>query len=389
MGRMARPVKITPVKHQSGLWMIRIPARLEATGKRKSEFYKTQKEANDRVREVKQIAEGMRDRERLMTPAEHEEIVDELARLLPFGVSLSEVIDYYVERHRSKEAKLVSVIAPIYLAGIGEKSTQYRTRVRQVLARFCQDFGDLMLDDVTADMFEDWLAAWKPTASAYNSVMRHIKPFFAWAIRKEFALKSPAGGVSQRKQQSGPIAILSAGQAREVIAACRSHVSNDGLPGDLRLDASDALTAIAIMLFAGIRPHEMSLLDWEHVKLEHGYIRVEPEVSKTNSVRLVKIEENLRQWLDLVPLSKRHGRIVPRNWNRKWKAIRKVAGIQDMQDVCRHSYASYWLTKYRDTHGLLENMGHTTSRTTIKYYLTACDPVDVPLYWSIVPAKNN
>lgn len=386
---MARPVKITPFKHKSGRWVIFIPARLSSTGKRQSVYFKSLREANDKIKEIKEIASDMREMERLMSPSEYDGIVNELARLIPFDVSLEEVIDYYIDRHRSKDAKLIDLIAPIYQDEIRDKSTQYKARVRQIISRFRSDFGDMMLDDITPDLFEQWLAEWKTSASSYNSVLRHIKPFFNWAIKMEYALRSPASRASQRKVQAGAISILSPRQARRVIEACCSHENDVDMPDDLRVDSSDAVTAIGIMLFAGIRPHEVTLLDWEHIKLDHGYIRVEPEVSKTNSVRLVKIEDNLRKWINLVPESKRYGKITPKNWSRKWKAIRRAADIATLNDVCRHSYASYWLAKYRDTHGLLENMGHTTSKTAIKYYLTACLPEDVAEYWGIVPTQES
>ena len=157
------------------------------------------------------------------------------------------------------------------------------------------------------------------------------------------------------------------------------------MPENLRVNAADMKIAVAVLLFAGVRPEEVTALRWEHVKLAHGYIRIEPEVSKTNSVRLVRIEPNLKAWLETVPPEKRTGKLAPKNWQRKWQAVRRGASISHLNDVCRHSYASYWLAAHRDTHGLLENMGHTTSKTTIKYYLTACNPEEVPAYWQISP----
>lgn len=73
------------------------------------------------------------------------------------------------------------------------------------------------------------------------------------------------------------------------------------MPENLRVNAADMKIAVAVLLFAGVRPEEVTALTWEHVKLAHGYIRVEPEVSKTNSVRLVQIEPNLKAWLETVP----------------------------------------------------------------------------------------
>lgn len=324
-----------------------------------------------------------------MTRPEYDAVIEELARLAPFDVTLKDVIDYYIARHRASDARKISILEPLYRDTMQDASSHYRTRVRQVLGAFTSVFGDCLIDDVTPDEFEKWLAGWKTTPPSYNSALRHIKPFFAWAISKKYAVQSPAEGIKQRKHQRAPISILTPAQAHSLLDACRDYSGDGTMPENLRVNAADMEIAVAVLLFAGVRPEEVTALTWEHVKLAHGYIRIEPEVSKTNSVRLVRIEPNLKAWLETVPPEKRSGKLAPKNWQRKWQAVRRGAGISHLNDVCRHSYASYWLAAHRDTYGLLENMGHTTSKTTIKYYLTACNPEEVPAYWQIFPEDEN
>lgn len=48
------------------------------------------------------------------------------------------------------------------------------------------------------------------------------------------------------------------------------------------------------------------------------------------------------------------------NWQRKWKSIRDNAGFKGkwIQDILRHTYASYHAKYYRDLPRLQLNMGH-------------------------------
>ncbi len=380
-----KKLNLSPVKHASGKWVVVVPARLSECGKRQYTYFPTKAAAVSFIASLESTVASMRKGETLLSSTQVEAFSVLVERLRPFGVTLKDAVDYYIERHRAADARKVAALVPLYLEAMSESSADYRATVRQIMRHFVASFGECLLDDIVPERFEAWLAGLKPTVNGFNSGLRHIKPFFSWAIGKKYAVQSPAEGVRQRKQKRTPIAILSPAQARGLLAACRDFRGDGSIPAHMRVDASDFSAAVAVLLFAGVRPDELFSLDWEHVKLEHGYIRIEPEVSKTNSVRLIKIEPVLSAWLSAVPKCKREGLVVGRNGRRKWRVVRRVAGISELQDVCRHSYASYWLALHRDVHGLLENMGHTTSRTAIKYYLTACAPEDVAPYWGLRP----
>ena len=90
-------LKITPVKHaQSGRWQVRIPARLSGTGKRETKYFPTKAEAMGYITNLEDVAAGLRLGETLMTRPEYDAVIEELARLAPFDVTLKDVIDYYI-----------------------------------------------------------------------------------------------------------------------------------------------------------------------------------------------------------------------------------------------------------------------------------------------------
>ena len=171
-------LKITPEKHtQSGRWQVRIPAKLSGSGKRETKYFPTKAEAMGYISNLEDVAAGLHLGETLMTRSEYDAIIEELARLAPFDVTLKDVIDYYIARHRASDAKKIAVLVPLYMETLKDMSRQYRAAVRQIIKRFCLDFGDNLLDDVMQEQFEEWLSEWKKTPSAYNFALRHIKPF--------------------------------------------------------------------------------------------------------------------------------------------------------------------------------------------------------------------
>ena len=155
-------LKITPVKHtQSGRWQVRIPAKLSGSGKRETKYFPTKAEAMGYISNLEDVAAGLHLGETLMTRSEYDAIIEELARLAPFNVTLKDVIDYYIARHRASDARKISILEPLYRDTLQDASSHYRSRVKQVLGAFASVFGDCLIDDVTPDEFEKWLSGWK------------------------------------------------------------------------------------------------------------------------------------------------------------------------------------------------------------------------------------
>ena len=108
-----------------------------------------------------------------------------------------------------------------------------------------------------------------------------------------------------------------------------------------------------------MRPNEVSRLKWEDIDFSEKVITVKKENSKTGGARQIEMCPVLREWLD--PLKKKSkAKICPKNWLRKWKSLREDAGFKHIwvNDVLRHTYASYFAKRFRDLPRLQLNMGH-------------------------------
>lgn len=145
------------------------------------------------------------------------------------------------------------------------------------------------------------------------------------------------------------------------------------------------MAALGVMLWAGVRPAELTRLSWEDIDWQERVISLRPRHSKTGGSRHITLHPPLIAWLRRADQPHR-GSLCPPNWTRRWLALRRAAGIcQWQQDVLRHTYASYHLKRWHDLPRLQEEMGHRSSRLLRTRYLsmrgvTSCH---AQLFWSV------
>ena len=119
--------------------------------------------------------------------------------------------------------------------------------------------------------------------------------------------------------------------------------------------------AVGMMLYAGIRPHEVARLTWEQVDLQEKAIYILPRHSKTGGARRVAIHKPLMRIL-LIHRKEDHDKICPSNWLMHWRTLRQEAGWGKKkkwpQDALRHTFASYHLSHFRSFAELQLEIGH-------------------------------
>lgn len=159
--------------------------------------------------------------------------------------------------------------------------------------------------------------------------------------------------------------------------------SRSSLHGRLRAcEGREQVRAVALLLFAGIRPDaesgEISRLDWSAVGKTEIYV-----CKKTSKVgdRHVPITPRLRRLIRGHPAA---GPVRPAGWKRTWQRIRKAAGIGDMQDVTRHTFASNLLAAFGEAEAK-QAMGHTAGSTVIfRHYRRAVTEAGGKKYFSVL-----
>ena len=115
----------------------------------------------------------------------------------------------------------------------------------------------------------------------------------------------------------------------------------------------------ALLVYTGIRPREVRRLTWRDIDTEEKTITVRSQCSKTGGVRQVEIPPVLNRLL-ITHKFENTSHICPIDWQRRWRKIRDNSGFRGcwVQDVLRHTYASFHAKNYANLPRLQLNMGH-------------------------------
>lgn len=220
------------------------------------------------------------------------------------------------------------------------------------LSFFAGGFEGRDLDGFTRAELRDWLEAMPVAETTREGHLRAVRALFRWAERQEPALcrMDPTRGLTLRvEREAREVAILSPDEAAWVM----DH-------------AGGYRAALALMLFAGVRPSEINAREkppllWRHLDFEAETIRIEAATAKTRTARVLEgLPQNLWAWLRLdrgepgAPVCGLQTRFISRYLSgregcpvAKWK-----------QDVCRHSFATYHVAAFSDVERTSLILGH-------------------------------
>ncbi len=210
------------------------------------------------------------------------------------------------------------------------------------------DFSTRNFSELSSSDCETWLIQAFNTPSQFNKARAILHGLFEFAIRREWCDRNPIKLIERKKIIEKEIKPLSISETRRIIKTAQiSKYKN-------------CLYAVAILMFAGIRPREVRRLKWSDIDLSENSITVRSQCSKTGGVRCVEICPNLKLLLESAKGEKSNSPICPPNWNQHWKKIRDDSGFKGLwiQDVLRHTYASFHAKYFRNLQQLQINMGH-------------------------------
>ncbi len=190
--------------------------------------------------------------------------------------------------------------------------------------------------------------AYGVSASQFNKARTMLHGLFEFAIRREWCDKNPVKRILRKKVIEKEILPLKLSEIKRIIANAKKEHNGIYLP------------AVALLIFAGIRPREVRRLTWQDIDLQENTITIRSQCSKTGGVRQVEIMPQLKRIL-LSYKPQPQQKICPSNWQWRWRKIRDNSGFRGrwVQDVLRHTYASFFAKCFKDLARLQVNMGHS------------------------------
>lgn len=219
----------------------------------------------------------------------------------------------------------------------------------------CPDMARRRMRSIKPDECAAWIQRAFDTPSQRRKARSILSGVFSTACKLGWCSSNPVRHVPIPPVEEKRINILTAEEMQRLLHTATVYRSGECLP------------AVGLMLYAGIRPHEVERLTWEDIDTQEGMIRIQPKHSKTGSARCVTIHPPLAKLLQRAGAAQRRGGAVcPENWRRKWAALRRKAGWDPsthpwQPDVLRHTFATHHLAAFHSYAELQMEMGHRSA----------------------------
>ncbi len=210
-------------------------------------------------------------------------------------------------------------------------------------------------------ILEQAFAASKHSFRKGRAILHSI---FAYGIKQGWCSENPVSSVDVPNIEEKEIIPLSLQECRKLVEVAKTQRFRDCLP------------ALGLMLFAGVRPGEITRLRWTDIHCEEGILSITPLQSKTGGARRIELCSSLKRLLrkHRNSAASRTLSICPPLWSKRWQRIRQIAGLSTPQrrwipDVLRHTYASYHALTYHNLPALQLQLGHRDARLLLTRYL--------------------
>ena len=209
------------------------------------------------------------------------------------------------------------------------------------------ELGKRNFSELSVSECEEWINSEFSTPSQHNKARAMLHGLFEFAIRREWCDKNPIKRIERRKVIEKEIQPLKLHEVKRLIKTAQNESPSCGV-------------AAALLVYTGIRPREVVRLTWRDIDTEEQTITVRSQCSKTGGVRQVEIPPVLNRILTPNRIEPRERKVCPPNWRRRWRRIRDTSGFRGrwIQDVLRHTYASFHAKRFSDLPRLQVNMGH-------------------------------
>ena len=208
-----------------------------------------------------------------------------------------------------------------------------RRKVRAISAQECAQYIEMAFD----------------TPRQRQKARLILSGVFGTAVKRGWCSENPVARVETPRVVEQPVPILTPQEIEQITTTASIY------------QGGSCAAAVGMMLYAGIRPHEVARLTWAQVDLQARAIYILPRHSKTGGARRVTIHRPLQRILKSHKRAENE-KICPRNWLRHWRELRRASGWGGgrkwPQDALRHTFASYHLSHFRSYADLQVEIGH-------------------------------
>jgi len=380
---MARTAKIKVQNTDKG-WLVNIPATYSETGARARRFFKTRELATEFAGTLRENVNDHGMKSVTLSSQLTMDALKAVAIMEAFpGVTLTQAAQFYAKHH--DEAAKCPTLAEAITEAMHRRenlSTAYHKDMRALEKNLPAEIKAMNIYEITGKDIAAALDHATGGTTMWKNAFRVLRAVLGDQVKSGAIKTNPCANVHQpRAKRDEEVIIYTPAQVRAIFDACKVY------PDGISRDCSDCVAAFAVLIFAGVRPAELTRLTWDNVAGD--YIRLGGTITKTGKTRNVHISDTLRAWLNTVPPEKREGKIIPNDWRRKSARVRKNAGIDghEMADAARHTYGSFTIA-LEGLEYVRATMGHGHTATFETHYHNALTIQQARKYMEIMPPKK-
>ena len=320
--------------------------------------------------------------------------------LRPYGANLMDAVEHFCKWNKKKEdSTTLRAALDLYLSHIkaSENLGERRyTDQKSRLERFAKDMNpDCIVAMISSVQIRNWLNSLKKLEYAQSSDGKNVR----------IETRVPASDLTKNTYRQALSAFFTFCMENEFIG---SNPIKDKLkalrikpktPKFYKVDEikhmlyasepeSDVRLYLALGAFTGIRRIELERLTWKSVRLDTKEIVLDSEITKTSQRRIVKIPDNLAEWLAPYASKMCKGdRILSKTYRKFLEKFIEDEKIKWIDNGLRHSAATYYLALTRNAHETAEQMGHKVE-VLKKHYNGLATEAEAKKYFDILPKDS-
>ena len=304
------------------------------------------------------------------------------AKLKPFGKSLSQAVDFYIQ-HLEQEIKNSAIpsIEKLCLKWYEEKtesktypiSDKTKSEVKMYWKFITNRLGEYKPNKVTSEMVKKLIegVGGSESNTTRRQYFRYIRMFFRWCVLEKYIQTDPTDGIRTIRIQPKEIQIYSPDDIERLLRLCETKYPA-------------LLGFFCLNVFAGLRPTEAQRVEWADLNFETKEIYVKP-AGKTGSRRFVlKGADTVWVWLEYIKSKYPNRPLNPEKSHEYFqKKLRSDFG-KWIQDGLRHSFGTYYHNLRRDIPEVVYVMGNSVGIAK-KHYCREVTKEWSDKFWTLKP----
>ena len=192
--------------------------------------------------------------------------------------------------------------------------------------------------------------------SSINTILFNLKAFYSWCIEEEYLHRSPISKNIKVREETKEMRLPQPEQIEVLLSLPKSP--------------QNALI-LRLLLYTGVRVSELLQISKEDIYListtPYGYIELQGKGDKQRTVVFNgQVTEDIKKFIETIA-----GRLFNISSATVWNICRKygkLAGINNFHPhLCRHYFATNFLSKGGDLRVLQMLLGHSSLATTERY----------------------